>query len=691
MASPFSKYTGEQIQPINILPYTGEMARMQYEAISGLGKDIGEAIKGYQAARDERETMAQIAGGVIGDFVEQDLQNPEDKAVYRPKVDAPRHHSDLIKEALKNGDGDIGVGLASMPITKLRAWSALHTKYEQDVKNTAELELKKRGVAVEEDRIQLAREQAQIAAMNESARLALENYYRNENLNIAKQNADIEKWKTEQAKKAIADQQEKDAALLEIGNEQAPSTIPVTERVTTVNAVGDLFDPKTGDLIVSNVDLKDAIGALGLREDQVITQEQALVLKQQSENYATNQVGKFMTGSQVYDAADTFTTAISKGYAEKFIRETFRNAINRGEEAGQPLQNWEIFFPNGLDGKIASPEKAFDTAKKFVNFPQFTDYMRKKGVQTIPDGAVFDKTFIKTVTGEYTSTQSVTKNFELKEEARELYRYNAVAARFAQAGKKMPFTWNQYKDMFPNRFIPSVEVTLSDGTTQRVFQNGQKGWVPEQAFVGVGASDGKGSLSDKEVMNADNWLKGLNKPITFGNFTVQFAPTDNVPEAGYFGINDFKGIFKEDYPILRDGFQEAQRISQIASEMRQIVKGTNFVQKMLSPEVTRRFEQLRLTAETMRKYFIAGGQETDKDNERLRTVLADLNFWNAFKPETHMKAIDAMEAIVQSRVFNVARNAGFRVKTSRTVNAPDSATIKKLADELEQITKKKTQ
>ena len=172
MASPFSKYTGEQVQPINILPATTEMARQRYESIANFGKEIGSAIEKYGLKNQERVKNSMFAAGIIGKFLEapEELTDEQD----RPNAPvlsetAPAHIKQLYKKAESEGNGDWVSGMSGVSGLELESFLGLQAKYEKEEEikfnrdmQTKGYELQLAGQKLQEDKFAVDKKRAEV-------------------------------------------------------------------------------------------------------------------------------------------------------------------------------------------------------------------------------------------------------------------------------------------------------------------------------------------------------------------------------------------------------------------------------------------------------------------------------------------------------------------------------------------------
>lgn len=652
MASPFQKYqSGIQASTENLVPAFGRMAEQTTANLTNLGKNLGDALTKYQDAQEERDELAQVAQSELSKYVVPDPSNSDDKDRFKASEDAPQHSADLINIALKEGDGDVARGMAAVPMSKLKGWYNADARYQKAVQIETENKYKQGTLKNEADRIKLA-EAAQELARKEF------------------------KLRQEEAKrKNAAIQEEKDKLDLfrKVTDFSGVATHKdVNQVIPILEEVGDIFD-KNGELIASNVLLQDGMKALGLKPTDVVTEAQAVAARTEGVGFKHNAVGKYLTQNDKFNFQAGFTEAVQNGYAETFIRNAFKQANAWSvENTGRELSGLEALFPRGMDGQIQNPAKAYELAVKYAQNPAFVEYIQKQGVNVIPDGAAFNKAYY-TVTGkEEYGSKTVVHKMELKEAERLRIRYDALAAA-AGGSDKLPLSLYQIMAMQPDRFLPSAEITLPDGSTQRVYKSGNQ-FVTATALVGLGETGIPKTEAELNIATADRWLRNFEKPQQFGNITVQFVG----------GINNFAGKWSEDYPMLKQGFEDVKQTGQIANEMRQYV-GRGLLSKAMDLEARDRFDSLVMRATTYRRYFIAGGQETEPDARRLFDIVGAMNPTRMVFTKAHLAAIDAFEAILRDKVVGQARQNNFRVAVNK---AGEKIDLKKIIADVEAENKK---
>lgn len=678
MASPFAKYTGEQVQPINILPYTAQIA----DTLRQGGASLAKGIERYRASQEERDQLAEVASGIIGKYVEQDLQNPEDRESYKASDNAPEHSAKLINEALKEGDGDVGRGIAGVPLSKLRAWASLEQRHEQAVQRDTENRFKEQTIQLERDRAAFAKTVEDNRKTQEAERLAFEKQKAEDAKaaaarvsTVSEGDLDLRKIQWEAKQKEAADQKKTEEFAREAQDVSGiPTSITVKEQSTVLEEIGDIYDQQTGELIAGGVQIRDALPALGLDPKDVVTADTVLKAKTVDKNYAFNSVGKYLTQNPKFDLASGFSGAVQNGYADTLIRSVFKQADAYSKEnTGKGLSGIDRFFPQGVDGKIENVSKAYALAEKLMQDGNFVDYIKKQGVSTVPEGAVFNKAYYE-ITGTQAMERSVVREIPLTDKAIAKARYDQLA-QAAGGANKLPLSFTQILMLQPDKFLPSAQVQLGDGSVVNVTKFGPQ-YKTDSDIIGnkSGLPETKAQL---DIQSANNWLNQYERPTDIGPMTVQFAG----------GINAFKGDWSVDYPVLKKGFEDARLASNIASKMREFAK-KGVLEKGLSPTDREEFNQLVMRATTFRKHFIAGGQETEPDAQRLFDQIGALtNITRLFSSESHLKAINAFEATIRDQVVSNARGSGFRVAIK---GSGSKYNLKQIVSELEKDTGTKT-
>ena len=146
MPSPFTPFKEQQVQPLNILPYTAGIANSIQQGISDLGQGIGEAIQGYRQEQQDNSLKAGALAYDISNYLTPEMEPVEDtgmtgngEAGQRPtgkillKENTPSHLAKLYKQAEKQGDGDWVKGLAGVEGSEIKNAFAVNAYHKQEI------------------------------------------------------------------------------------------------------------------------------------------------------------------------------------------------------------------------------------------------------------------------------------------------------------------------------------------------------------------------------------------------------------------------------------------------------------------------------------------------------------------------------------------------------------------------------
>lgn len=647
MPSPFQRYQSEQVQPINILPYTGAMAEQTAKAMTGLGKDIGDSIAKYGQAVQERDQMAQLSAGIIKEQLETVMDEVSQDDVTRLKETAPAHIKDLYKKAEKQGNGDWVAGLSGLSNTDFKAFGALQQKYEKD-------------------------EQTKYLRTTEAEKLKIEQY----NANTARQNADTNARqiriaeRNQKIKEDEVAEAKRNAELFRgIQDTETASVQQIVDAKKTVVPTGDLYDVN-GEVIASNVEIDDAVRAFGFKKEDIVPEADASKLATEQKEFPSIATGRWLAGSDKFDINADFSTARKTDpmATDSFIRKTFKQASLADPSLKDNKAVTRFFQRGSFDSPLIDDEGlktgAYSLAQRLAKSPDMQEWAKKNNVPLVPPNALVRKAYIK-VTGQNEKEDRIVRTVDIHPEQQERNRFEEFRASYERGGKKLPWSWEMYRALNSQRFFPRYYAP--DGTP--VVTVGNKA-IPE-SLVGTYGSESptQGKDVPLEEQQADNWVRGFNKGVKIGNEIWSFQG----------GIRNWKGNFQKSFTTLETGMGDMARINDIADRMIEMQKTGGRVEKVLSPTWKKEYDNLNRQAQTYRKYFIATGQETEPDNARLADILADRDMFDTLKPELKVKIIEAFKEIVASKVRNTFTSGGGVVRNAGQGISKDA--IKALANE----------
>lgn len=646
MASPFQKYQSEQVQPINILPYTGAMAEQTYKTLAGVGKDIGDSLEKYNYGVKQREEMAKVSQGVIGEHLERVMDEESQDDVVRLKETAPAHIKDLYKKAEKQGNGDWVVGLGGLSNTDFSAFGTLQTKWEKD-------------------------EQVKYQKTTDATKLAIDQY----NATTSRQNSDVN---LKQIQLAQRQQRQKELEIEEtkrlqkviqgIQETEVPDIQTLVDIKKTAIPTGDLYDID-GEVIASGVQINDAIDAFGFKKEDIVPEADASRLASEQTDFPVLATGRWLAGNEKFNIKSDFNSSRRADplATDSFIRKTFLQASYADPSLKDNKAFTQFFERGNIEGQLVDNEvsktKAYALAQKLASSPSMQNWAKENNVTLIPANALVRKAYI-TVTGQYEEEERTLRQVDIHPEQQEKNRFEVFKASYERGGKKMPLSWDMYRATQSQKFFPRYYAP--DGTP--VVTVGNKA-IPE-TMVGVYGSEGPptaGKEASLEEVQANNWLKGFEKPVKVGNEIWQFVG----------GARDWKGNFQTSFKTLETGIPDMLRINGIADKMILMQRTGGKLEKVLSPSWKKDYDNLNRQAQTYRRYFIATGQETEPDNARLADILADRELFDSLDPERKIRVIEAFKEIVASKVRGTFQSGGGIVKNASSTKTD----IKKLADE----------
>lgn len=632
MASPFQKYQSEQVQAINILPYTGAMAEQTVKSMGELGKGIGDTIKRYQQSKEEREQMAMVTNSIIEENLETVMDEVSQDDVTRLKETAPSHIKDIYKKAEKQGNGDWRAGLAGLANTDFKAFATLSQKYDADEKV-------KQAKYVESEKLRIDQYNAETANLNAQTNAQ----------QVATQTA---RFKAEQAEI----QEKKRLADLATGIQQ--TVVPDTEAIFEIKKdrgdIGDLYKPD-GELIASGVEVNDALQAFGIKPEEVTTEEEAKRQFEEQAEYPVLATTRWLAGNDKFNVRADFNTARQTDplAVDRFIRETLKQATY-ADGSLQDNPNITKFFNGGdIEGTLKEGEglksQAYRMAQGLATSVSMRKWGASQGVQMVPPLAKVSKAYIK-VTGKSETEDRILRQVPIEDRRKEENRYDAFRLAYEKGGKVMPFSRDTYMATQGHRFFPEVEV---NGV--KMVRIGDKVYPKNSlSMYGTEGPPTGAQISLKEQQQT-NFLEGFKNP-------VEVAKGEYWQFTG--GARQWRGDFEKNSDILTQGVTDMQAINGIADKMIVMQKTGGRIEKLLSPSWQREYDNLNRQAQTYRRYFIATGQETEPDNARLADILADRSMFDSLNPELKIKIIESFRQIVADRVRGAWKAGGGKIKMS---------------------------
>ena len=377
-----------------------------------------------------------------------------------------------------------------------------------------------------------------------------------------------------------------------------------------------------------------------------------------------------------------FPDGTTETSAMRFIKNVYQNGLALTKNDSEKKAFEQAFLGVQKDGKFTGSnykdidsnpnrEYMFNLAKKFAGSKQMVDRLRNS--KTIDGKPLFPQfTSTKDIPNRWVIKSGsqkdysvpVTKSTTLKMSNLDIYRtaIEKVNSVYASQGKAPPLSMSLALNAVGFSTLGTTVYDPLSGATGVYVGDASKGTgmiVPESAvkdFITKGANLGSGNAETSAQMNKQsvaNFLKlNYSTPVDIGHGkSIVYRKT----------INEFAGgIHEKSTDDMQSAVTAVQRINKIADKMTEMTKNSNLFEKML-PEWNREYASLNLNAQTMRSWFIAKGQETDKDNERLQDILAWQDAYLKTNPKLALKLIENFRSIVEDSVLSNLQGKGFEV------------------------------
>ncbi len=724
MASPFSKYTGEQVPMTNILPATTEMARQRFESIAGFGKDIGNAIAKYGERNQERVKNSMFAAGIVGKFLEapEELTDAQDRP--NPPVlseTAPAHIKQLYKKAESEGDGDWVAGMSGVSGLELEAFLALQGKYEKEEEVKFSRGIQERGLALQEEghKLQLERFKVESRATEVNIQAAVFNLERAKataatqdeltqiDLGLKKlllqyeQQVGPEKAKAfmlelEGKKLQVKGLQRAEDAASALDEVKA-AVVPQSKTLTYEEQVPKVYGQYEIDgQMMDSFDLAEAIKqidpSLKLEDidgDGVLDAIAPAVADAVPVN---NQIARKMTGDNGFvvadRAADTKSTLNNK-FIESVYNELIRMYPDKKALIDAEFKGNTVTGGTNKDTQNrVNPAEQYAIAKKWFDSPTIQSALAKK-YGAVPVASPVSKVKIL-YTNPYNDTVQKSETYQLSEQAVWDAKIDSVKESFAKAGK--PFTLDN-RDVYKavNLYGGYMPVTMPNGVQGFVSPKGEFMSMSQFAELGVPSSLPKTEWESKRnihnrflqdyaavvVKDANGKISIKGGQTTDTGYTIGFLTRDPKNPINDARATDF-GKTEETIAQLKKDLNKADVFVDRMMEMWD--KG-NFIDIVVGAwtggQWNKEYTANQRGLETFRKYFIAPGTETEKDAQRLADLMAEPSFQGWRNKDVSMKVLELARSLVLDGIRIEAESKGFFVNAPAGKGIPETTPMTK--------------
>jgi hypothetical protein len=625
MPSPFGQFKEQQVKPVDILPYTQGIADSLATGIKNLGQGVVEGYVQYKKEQKDKETVLPLAIDEVNKYIRKD-----DKGKESLDDTAPTYIKDFYTASKNEGLEDgWKAGAGRVATSTVGTFWATHN----EALKQKEFEFK---LKVQEGLAQKAK--AEVDALNFNS---------------------------------------------ELTGEEVPTT--ETNVYNKPVKTAQLYNPNTGGTTnIASVD--QVIEEAGITDPTKIwTQEQWGKFVSENTIGSDTKLGISLTGNASFNVDKKFENLPADRDSEgrtmpyKLINGVYTELANQG----YPLKKGDKF----KDGKVAreglddifkkgskngtgyssevniTPE-TYAKAIKLLKQPEFQRAFTDKGLDLTEQMMPVPKdVWVKYDTGDQKNQVTETRNLNELEVINS--KYDAVARR-----------WAQYN---PNAFIPSRQViqqlnlgamitTVTDTLGRKLVQVGSGAntrLIPLDTYnkavssgKPIGTGDGeKMTAVEKEVKEQNAYLGGFTgKGKRFGSMTLIY---DTDVETGL--PKTWGGKWDIDYKPLAKGIQALERVNTITDKMLALTKDSAG-KKLFSIAWNKEYDNLNLQLQTLRTEFIAPGQETDRDNDRLLTITGNQDWFLKLNPDVAVKIIAGIRAIANDKVAGAWTSGGGRIK-----------------------------
>jgi len=686
MPSPFTPFKEQQVQPINILPYTAGIAQSIQQGISDLGKGIGEAIQKYQEEKQNNSVMAGTLAYDINQNLVPEMEDVPDTGVTgngeagkRPtgkmliKDNAPSHLVKLYKQAEKLGDGDWVRGLANVGGDEIKSAYATNQYH----KNEIERKLKNRDTETT-----IALHEAQL--LNEDLKL---------------QNAKLE----------LANKQ----ALVEINSTDVPTSVTVTKR--TEEKI-----PRTGIINVNgeeklSFDVDEDLIALGYKPEDVRKKSNDPI---DVDKITKQAIAKNVSGDAEFDVTNSDSVTNPSQKKLDFIRNVHKALVE--SDPSNKAKYDKFFLWNGKTfNKEPQLQKAGakgvqDTFKlavdSFNQSPTLFSYFQgktkitkenalqkfnAKGVRIVQEDPDWGSEYVY-----------LSQKVDINEYQQTVNRYNTAKKKIEARGGSIPFSLTDYINNSGVLGTTLSSAILPDGT--RIVTD--KSGTP--IFGGGSSLSGKKERLN-EVESQREYLRNYLAPFVpqklkdgsetygkeIGNYTVQFQVKPEHMATGEYEKSNVRIKPEKMQEELDDSTELMLGVEQGINQLKEIRKEMSKWGEMNMPsDLKIKYEAVvKKIASLSRKFLIGTGTETEQDWDRIAEQLVSPSFWRGMQTsdETANEVLDSLTNLVTSKAvlrwnnsnFKVFDKDGAEVKPFSNKNAP--TTLKELEAKILAVQNKK--
>ena len=612
MPSPFGQFKEQQVKPVDILPYTQGIADSLASGIKNLGAGVVEGYVQYKKEQQAKEQITPLLIDEVSKYIRKD-----DKGKESLDDTAPTYIKDYFKTAEKEGAEDgwhIGATRVSAS-TAGTAW-ATHGEWQKQ----QELNYKLKVQQINSDAIDFQ----------------------------------------QQAERAEVDRIER-------------------AKIVTPVPVVQLYNSKGATSNVSSLD--EAMADVGVTDpNKIWTPEQLADFEGKNTVSSVAKLGIHISGDASFSPNTPFEqlSANRDANGNTTAFNLINNVYNELVSNGMPLKTPDgsgaddLFKKSkakggtGYNAQVNVDKATYERAIKALNHPQLQEHYTKKGFDLTPiTSPVPNDVWIKYPMGEYKDTKNVERALRPLEVVNK--QYDAVAERWMKTNPRGYIPSRQLIQKLILGDVMSVStdpfgneiVTIGTGANATVMtKEAYRQMMTERGSITTGSGAGISKTEDT-IKSRNAYLTNINGKVFGGmRISIPIDPKTKQPA-------QWAGNWETDYPLLKEATYAVEQINPIADRMIEMTNDS-LAKKLIDPNWSKEYENLNLIVQTHRKAFIASGQETDKDNERLRTITGDQGFWLKLNPDTAKKVIEAMRTLINARFKSQIESGGGKVTSGST-------------------------
>jgi len=692
MASPFSKYQGEQVQPLNILPYTAKIADTLGQGIASIGEGIG-AYQNFQRKSAEDKAKAKyLANGVLQQYMEPD--GPEDDATgevpLKVSDTAPAHIKELFKKTQGQPDGVDGIAT-----TDLTSFLTLHSKYEQDEGIKFDRKLKQAGVDLQAAQVALQEKEfgLRATAQEQNYKFQLRDFEWRvargeksdaldaEKLQLEKDRVALEKMLGPVRLKALE-------AEVRINTAKATSTeralsveqaredlIQLRQGISPTEVVPTFGEVKKRSGFIQTPDgiyrYEDDIDAFlkksGLKvEDVEASQPQAEI------PYSTS-ISRAISGDATFDPTLPAVKNTSKN-KKQFVQGVYEQLIKNFPEQRATIDHqfkWNA-QAKGENKDVELDTARYDLAVKYANTQQFQELVGKSlGVKKELAPAVPSKppTGVKIITQRETGYGVMKEIVAYKTDQRMVDdTYDAAFKQFKDRGVPFPMTRDDAYKVFG--LFGGMRRWQTD--SGKVMYTNEKGETKSQDEIeGMGLTRTPTTEAGMKRQAANNWVRQyVGQGVDIGNYTLRAKTKNKEDPMSEMPIIDPEAAQKDLVQIQTD----VTKADKYIDKMIQMWKDKSWYENLpvFGAYWETEYTTYQRGLETFRKSFIAPGTETEKDAERLGDMMAQPTFWrnisNFSDPRLALETLELTRSLIADSATAKASTYGFEIVGKKEIS-----------------------